>query len=34
MKRFYGHRTGRDSALADQISASLKLAYNHRVGEN
>jgi hypothetical protein len=34
MKRFYGHRTGRDRALADQISASLKLAYNHRVGEN
>ena len=34
MKRFYGHHTGHDRALADQISASLKLAYNHHVGEN
>jgi hypothetical protein len=31
MKRFFGKHAGRDSSLADQLRASLQLAYNHRV---
>ena len=31
MKRLYGRHQMRDSTLADNVEASLKLAYNHRV---
>lgn len=31
MKRFFGKHSGRDSALADSMRASLMLSYNRRV---
>jgi hypothetical protein len=31
MKRMYGKHSGRDNSLGEQVSTSIKLAYNHRV---